>query len=85
MERYAAAGQQGASDQIRQRLQQAGYEAAGDSLSQMALRLLAGLDGLSCVLVGMRRAEYVEDAMAIADREPIDSLPILSRFSLPSS
>ena len=85
VERYLAAKQQGVSDQIRQRLRQAGYPDADDSLSQMALRVLAGLDGLSCVLVGMRRAEYVEDAMGIADRELIDSLPILSRFSLRSS
>jgi aryl-alcohol dehydrogenase-like predicted oxidoreductase len=85
VERYLAAGQQGVSDQIRQRLQQAGYPDANDSLSQMALRVLAGLDGLSCVLVGMRRAEYVEDVMEIADRELIDSLPIFSRFSLRNS
>ena len=66
MERHISAKQQGASDEIRGRLAETGYAADDQSLSQIALGVLGGLDGLSCTLVGMRRPEYVEDAMGAA-------------------
>lgn len=41
-----------------------------ESLSRKALWLLCSTPGVSCVLVGMRRSEYVEDAMAVAGWDP---------------
>ena len=38
--------------------------AGADTLSQTALRALRSTTGISCVLVGMRRPEYVEDVLA---------------------
>ena len=58
----------------------AGYPASGESLSRMANNVLLNLDGVSCVLVGMRRPEYVEDSMGTVGLDPVDSLAILSRF-----
>ncbi len=81
VQRQIAARQQGLSDNIRAQLHEAGYPPAGKSLSQMALHVLMGLEGLSCVLLGMRRNEYVEDAMSVAALEPVDGLSILRRFS----
>ena len=81
VQNHIEARQQTVSDQIRDRLQRAGYPRTEESLSQMALRVLTGLDGLSCVLVGMRRNVYVEDVMLVADAEPLDSLTILRSFS----
>jgi aryl-alcohol dehydrogenase-like predicted oxidoreductase len=46
----------------------------------MAANVLLRLDGVSSVLVGMRRPEYVEDSMGAVALEPVDSLSILSRF-----
>jgi aryl-alcohol dehydrogenase-like predicted oxidoreductase len=41
-----------------------------ESLSRKALWLLSSAPGVGGVLVGMRRSEYVEDAMAVAGWEP---------------
>jgi aryl-alcohol dehydrogenase-like predicted oxidoreductase len=41
-----------------------------ESLSRKAVWLLSSTPGVSCVLVGMRRSEYVEDAMAVSGWEP---------------
>ncbi len=78
--RHLQAGQQAVSDEVRVGLAQAGYPPSGESLSRLALNVLLGLTGLSCVLVGMRRAAYVEDALGAAALEPVDSLGILRRF-----
>ncbi len=81
VQRQIAARQQSLSDGIRSRLLDAGYPPATRSLSQMALHVLTSLKGLSCVLVGMRRNEYVEDAMSVAALGPVDGLSILGKFS----
>ncbi|HWP84934.1 MAG TPA: aldo/keto reductase [Terriglobia bacterium] len=82
---HIAASRQSLSDEIRARLRQAGYPADGETLSQMALRLLTQLEGVSSVLVGMRRPEYVADAFGAAGGSGLDGLGILSRFgALPS-
>lgn len=81
--RHLSTTQQLASDLIRGRLvEEAGYPNRGESLSRMALNVLLGLEGLSCVLVGMRRPEYVEDAMGAAEIERVDSPGILRRFAV---
>ena len=77
IDRYLSASQQKVSDEVRVRLAQAGYPPSGESLSRLALNVLLGLEGLSCVLVGMRRPEYVEDAMGAAEMERVDSPGIL--------
>ena len=80
MERYVNASQQVVSDEIRAQLKGAGYPDTAESLSRMAQNVLLHLDGVSCVLNGMRRPEYVEDSMGTATLQPVDSLSILSRF-----
>ena len=57
VKRYQAASQQGSSDAIRSRLEQAGFRDATHSLSQMAHQVLLSLEGASCMLNGMRRPE----------------------------
>ena len=78
--RYVGSSQQAVSDEIRAQVESAGYPPSGESLSRMAGNVLLNLDGVSCVLVGMRRPEYVEDAMGAVDLDPVDSLSILTRF-----
>jgi hypothetical protein len=78
--RYVGSSQQAVSDEVRSQLELAGYPATGESLSRMAANVLLRLDGVSSVLVGMRRPEYVEDSMGAVALEPVDSLSILSRF-----
>jgi aryl-alcohol dehydrogenase-like predicted oxidoreductase len=78
--RHLSAVQQEVSDRVRARLAQAGYPPSGEPLSRLALNVLLGLDGLSCVLVGMRRPEYVEDAMGAVGMERVDSFGILARM-----
>jgi aryl-alcohol dehydrogenase-like predicted oxidoreductase len=80
VQRHLAAAQQEVSDQVRTRLAQAGYPPSGESLSRLALNVLLGLEGVSGVLVGMRRREYVADAMGAAGLERVDSLEILRRL-----
>jgi aryl-alcohol dehydrogenase-like predicted oxidoreductase len=43
-----------------------------ETLSQKALRVLTATDGVHCVLLGMRRTPYVEDALAALKSDPID-------------
>jgi aryl-alcohol dehydrogenase-like predicted oxidoreductase len=43
----------------------------GESLSRKALWTLASTPGVTCVLLGMRRPEYVTDAMAILGWPPL--------------
>jgi aryl-alcohol dehydrogenase-like predicted oxidoreductase len=85
VQQQIAARQQGVSDGIRARLHEAGYPPGGRPLSQMALHVLTNLNGLSCVLVGMRRNEYVEDSMSVAALGSVDCLSILGRFSSQST
>jgi aryl-alcohol dehydrogenase-like predicted oxidoreductase len=80
IERFVQAQQQSTSDAVRARLVKAGYPESLESLSQIALRLLIHLEGLSCVLVGMRKIRYVQDAFQCLDSPPIDPLPILAEL-----
>jgi aryl-alcohol dehydrogenase-like predicted oxidoreductase len=83
--RHIASSQQGASDELWARLRQSGYPENGATLSQRALHVLLGVEGVSSVLVGMRRPEYVADALAAASLPPLSSdtaRAILSRFRL---
>jgi aryl-alcohol dehydrogenase-like predicted oxidoreductase len=43
----------------------------GESLSRKALHAVASVPGVTCVLNGMRRTEYVEDSMGILKWDPI--------------
>ena len=45
---------------------------AGESLSRQAIWVLTSIPGVSCVLVGMRRPRYVEDALGVM---PLEELP----------
>lgn len=80
IERFVQAQQQSGSDAVRARLYQAGYPESFESLSQIALRLLTSLDGLSSALVGMRRTTYVPDAFQCLRSPSLDALPILKNF-----
>jgi len=52
----------------------------GEPLSRKAIWVLASTPGVSNVLVGMRRKEYVDDAMAVEEWEPLaDPLAALRR------
>lgn len=57
-------------------------ELRGESLSRRALAVAAGAPGVSCVLVGMRRCEYVEDAAGLL-RLPLPETDeeLLGRFA----
>lgn len=44
---------------------------AGASLSSLAVRALMGVDGVDCVLVGMRRVEYVDDIIGALRAGPM--------------
>jgi len=72
--RHLSAGQQKTSDAVRSRLIQSGYvdTVPPEPLSRMAVRLLLSLPGLTSVLVGMRRPEYVDDLMTLPDEPPLD-------------
>jgi hypothetical protein len=47
-------------------------ERRGETLSRQALWVAASTPGVSAVLVGMRRPDYVEDAMAVLDWPPLE-------------
>ena len=49
----------------------------GQSLSRRAIAVLANTAGVSCVLNGMRRQEYVDDAMGVLELEPFEVKPAL--------
>ncbi len=78
--RHLAASQQEASDHLREQLQLAGYPKTKESLSQMSQNVLLNLDGVSCVLNGMRHPEYVNDSMGTVNLDPVDSISILTNF-----
>jgi aryl-alcohol dehydrogenase-like predicted oxidoreductase len=50
-----------------------------DSLSQKALAVLASTPGVTCILVGMRKRSYVEDALAVLSRPPLPDAPGILR------
>jgi len=79
--RYLSAREQTTSDSLRAGLSRAGYPETSESLSRMAINVLVNLPGLSCVLNGMRRPEYVEDAMGVPALTPVDGIRILQDFS----
>ena len=79
--RHLASLQQAISDGVRNQLKRAGYPETAESLSRMAQNVLLHLEGVSCVLNGMRRPEYVEDSMGAVSLEPVDSLSILRDFN----
>ena len=79
--RYLGTKQQGQSDGVRAKLYAAGYPDSEESLSRLALNVLASVGGLSCALVGMRRPGYVEDAFGITAMEQVDGLAVLRGFN----
>ena len=79
--RLAGARQQGQSDGVRVKLRGAGYDVPQQSLSRLALQTLGGLEGLSSILVGMRRRTYVDDAFGVTEMEPVDGRTIIERFN----
>lgn len=81
--RYLSWRDQAISNALRGRLLAAGYPEGPESLSRMAMNVLAGIPGLSCVLNGMRRAKYVNDAMGVTELPPVDALRILQDFNHP--
>lgn len=78
--RFLGAREQPASDRIRAGLLKAGYPETKESLSRMALNVLVNTPGVDCVLNGMRRVEYVEDAMGVPELPEVNGLDILTRF-----
>ncbi|MFQ3582089.1 MAG: aldo/keto reductase [Chloracidobacterium sp.] len=78
---FAAAQAQHQSDAVRKQLSSAGYESREQSLSQMAINTLRSLPELSCVLVGMRRPQYVADACQVLNCPPVDGVSILRYFA----
>lgn len=80
IERFVQAQQQSVSDQVRHKLRQAGMTDDSPTLSQIALSVLLNLDGVSCVLNGMRRRTYVQDALESILLPPIDALHLLKNF-----
>lgn len=81
LERYSLSRQQEVSDRIRSLLERCGYPHTQASLSQIAMSLLLNLKGVSSVLNGMRRVNYVQDALGVIGLPQVDSLSILQEFS----
>jgi hypothetical protein len=80
IERLIQGCQQSVSDEVRKKLLEAGYPESASPLSQIALSLLLNLEGLSCVLAGMRRPAYVADAFASLNLPRMDSAMVLKSF-----
>jgi len=78
---YLFLKQQDMSNNVRVSLEKIGYQRNQASLSQIALSLLINIDGISCVLNGMRKPAYVRDALGAIDIHRADSLSILKMFS----
>ena len=81
LEHFTLSQQQEESDRIRSLLEACGYPETRASLSQIAMSLLLNLEGVSCVLNGMRRVAYVQDANGAVGLPRVDALPILQEFS----
>jgi aryl-alcohol dehydrogenase-like predicted oxidoreductase len=80
IERLIQGCQQSVSDEVRKKLLEASYPESASPLSQIALSLLLHLEGLSCVLTGMRRPAYVADAFASLNLPRMDSAMVLKNF-----
>lgn len=84
--RHVAAREQKTSDAVRKLLHGAGFplgDPSKETLSCMAVRVLLSLPGLSAVLVGMRRPEYVRDLMGHPEPLPLDGRTILANLRPP--
>ena len=79
-ERFIQSQQQPGSDRVRNHLSKDGYPQTSHSLSQIALGILLNLQGLSCVLNGMRRPSYVADAFGSRYTPRVDALRTLEHF-----
>ena len=66
---------------MREKLRAAGNSDSEESLSRLALNVIASVDGLSCSLAGMRRASYVDDAFGITVMEQEDGLAVPRGFN----
>ena len=51
----------------------------GATLSQKALAVLCSTPGVTCVLLGMRQTDYVEDALAVLSQPPLPDAPEIYR------
>lgn len=80
IERFVSASSQSTSDRVRQLLYDSGYPVSTQSLSRIALSMVAQLDGVTSVLNGMRTPEYVADAMGAPALPDVDAPAILGRF-----
>jgi len=79
--RYHARDAAAASERLSRQLDEAVPELkTSPALSQKALRVLLNISGLHCVLLGMRRPQYVEDGLAALRSDSIsDVIPALVR------
>lgn len=68
------------TDRISSQLSRAGLNTDRCTLSQAALAVLLGLDGVSCVLNGMRSTEYVKDSLGALSVK-LDSSAVLKSFA----
>ena len=80
VEKILSSSRQNISDAIREKLYLSGYPKSNESLSRIALSLLTQLEGVSCVLCGMRSSGYVADAMSSGDLPKTEALPIVKKF-----
>ena len=63
--------------EVRSRLKDVGVVNTDASLSQLAIATLLNLTGTSCVLNGMRRVDYVDDAMGAAQLHVSNAMAVL--------
>jgi aryl-alcohol dehydrogenase-like predicted oxidoreductase len=73
-------GQADLAGQIRLRLEQSGLAAPDAPLSQLALAILLGQEGVSCVLNGMRKPAYVIDSLSALQLDVGDARAVLAAF-----
>ncbi len=78
--RFLSAREQVTSDSVRASLRRAGYPDSSQTLSRMSMNVLINLPGVDCVLDGMRRIEYVEDAMEVPNLASVNGLDILRKL-----
>jgi aryl-alcohol dehydrogenase-like predicted oxidoreductase len=78
--RFLCAREQVTSDAVRAGLRKAGYPGTRETLSRMAMNVLVNTPGVDCVLNGMRRVEYVDDAMGVLEVPSVNGLEILAGF-----
>lgn len=66
--------------QARRRLEESGLKADDTPLSQLALAVVLGQEGLSCVLNGMRTTDYVQDSLSALRIGVEDAPGVLAAF-----